>query len=131
METKCKKCPICGSEEIHSISISEDENGNIIHKYKCDSCDSYFSSNNSNHKENKANAINSLNFNINKEAFINKTISPKDIFEQDIKYTVELYCKYENECVSTGTGIIITNQYIITNAHVVMYNHEYFKNVVE
>lgn len=130
MEYKYSKCPICGSEEINIVLYSEDDNGNIFYRYKCNSCDSYFSSDklikNGNTNRDKTTKMSSQNSTCSN----NSIITPKQVYDKNIPYTLELYCENVDANNSLGTGIILTKQYVVTNAHVVIENKKPFKRCI-
>lgn len=129
-----KECPICGANTIQ-VTACRQINGDVVNDYECTSCFGVFSSST---KRNKA-----LKQKEKEEAYKiklaeqrqmeaerkaaeekvlyaaeNHKLSAKEIFKKTRYSLVELYCDFE-EKATTGTGIIITNEYILTNAHVV------------
>ena len=130
MEYKYSKCPICGSEEINIVLYNKDENGNIFYRYKCNSCDSYFSSDKLIKNGNKSNLNKASNLSSNKNEPTSNTLTSKQVFDKNIPYTLELSCENVEGNDNQGTGIILTKQYIVTNAHVVVHNGKPFKRCV-
>lgn len=103
MEYKLTKCPVCGSIEIQLIA-REASGDDIYCVYKCLSCDSICKG--EPHKE----------INIKRK---NNVISAKDIYEQNKNSVVEIYASF-NDATQAGTGVIINDCYILTNAHVLL-----------
>lgn len=132
MEYKYTKCPICGSEEINIVLYNEDDEGNIFYKYKCNSCDSYFSSDKLIKKRNYQDSHNTSKIEESSKTKQGTVPTAKQVFEQDIPYTLEIQSVQDdsNSKCDLGTGIIISKQYILTNAHVVIHNEKPNKNCI-
>lgn len=97
------KCPICGSPKLNQISkLNNDED--IILKYKCFSCDSIVSN----------------------EAYLkqkrddNATI----IFKRALQSIIEITADFSDKSTS-GTGILLKDNFILTNAHIVSMDFEF------
>lgn len=107
------KCPVCGSEKIVLLKEEQVDNDSVCF-YKCLSCDSKF---NSKDKFEKNKNENKEQFVLNRETEI-KTLSATDIFELNKNKVVEIYADFGEE-IGAGTGVIISDGLLITNAHVI------------
>lgn len=121
------KCPICGSSEITTLSTIKDGE-NQFHLYKCMCCDSNFSSEilfkKSQESKNKI-AINTLKKKTEEQEkeiealqLLRKNeLNGSEVFEKTKSLVVEIYIE-SNDYISSGTGILYKDNYVITNAHV-------------
>lgn len=98
------KCPICGSNELQVIKRRVDGD-NEIYIYKCLSCDSTVFGKVKTESE-------TIIVRETKEE-----MNPKDIYNKCIKSILEIYIDIDNG-ISAGTGVILKDGYVITNAHV-------------
>ena len=91
------KCPICGSSKLTPKSRATSGN-DIIVKYLCQSCDSVVSYEpaNNNLKEKTA----------------------REIYNNALKSVIEITSNFNDES-SAGTGILLKDNYVLTNAHVI------------
>ncbi len=129
-----KSCPICGSEDI-KVNSTRQIDGDIVNSYTCTSCLGTFSTVDKRKKalerkekeerykeelaeKRRLEIERKANEEKNQYADENKKLSAKEIFKKTRYSLVELYCDFD-EKATTGTGIIISNKYILTNAHVV------------
>ena len=131
MDYKYKQCPICGSTDI-KIICEVDTGDDSYYEYKCDSCDSTFSSKKLLKKEPlglNSSVIDGLLDELAevKSSLARKNVNPKDIYDENIKYVFEVCCVFEDETGSSGTGIVISSRYLLTNAHVVRSNDKKLK----
>ena len=94
------KCPLCGS--IHLKLIDEKNK-----MYKCLACENVF-------QKSQDTSNDSIN---------DKKPKTKIFFDKLMSKVVELNAYFENDIFS-GTGFFISNEYILTNAHVIMRNHD-------
>lgn len=107
------KCPVCGSEKIILLSEEQIKNDSVCF-YKCLSCDSNFNSKDKYLKSKNEIREQSV---FGKETEI-KTLSGTDVFEINKNKVVEIYADFGQE-IGAGTGVIISNGLLITNAHVI------------
>ena len=131
MDYKAKECVTCGSDKIKLISHKNDGE-NIFYKYRCEACGEEFSTESKYLEQQKRlkrqtekelakqtkEATLKTETEIKAECINNKHFSAAEIFKEDRKFVVEIQADFgfENSC---GTGIIIGNGYILSNAHVV------------
>lgn len=116
MRYELVKCPICGSDNI--VLIKEE----IIEKdmicfYKCNSCDSKFDTKNKYFKNKK------YEDNILDNGIEYKKFSGPDIFEMNKDKVVEIYVDHGDK-ITAGTGVILSDNLLITNAHVIYSSNE-------
>lgn len=97
-----EKCPVCGSIKLKQKSILNNGDDTII-KYQCLSCDSIVSNNSY------------LN--------TNKTDGTK-IFNDAMHSVIELTADFGNLSTS-GTGMLLEDNYVLTNAHIVSIDSEF------
>ena len=102
------KCPICGSTKLNQKSkINNGED--IIIKYQCLSCDSIVSNDSYLVKEKEAN-------------------SATTIYKNALKSIVEITADF-NDISTSGTGILLKDNYVLTNAHILSVNDEIADNI--
>ena len=102
------KCPICGSTKLNQKSIIN--NGkDVIIKYQCLSCDSIVSNDSFLDQEKENNNASS-------------------IYNNSLKSVVEITADFS--AVSTsGTGILLKDNYVLTNAHILSIDDEIAENI--
>ena len=102
------RCPVCGSQKLNQKSkINNGED--IIIKYKCLSCDSIVS--NENYLKHSKQ---------NDDAII--------IYKNALKSVVEITADFSDKSTS-GTGILLKDNYVITNAHILSIDNELAENI--
>ena len=101
------KCPICGSSKLNKKSVV-DVDGDKIIKYQCLSCDSIVSNDISFKSRNDDNA--------------------PVIFNKALKSIIEITADY-NDLSTSGTGILLKDNYVLTNAHIVSVNSNFANNI--
>lgn len=100
------KCPICGSLKLKQksfISAGEDK----IIKYQCLSCDSIVS-NNVLEKKNEYDV--------------------PSIYNKALKSIVEITAEF-NDMSTSGTGILLKDNYVLTNAHIVSIDSDFANSI--
>lgn len=107
------RCPVCGSEKIVLLDEEQIEN-DFVYFYKCLSCESKFDSKNK-YLKNK-NDIQKQHLQ-NKEEKV-KSITGTDVFEMNKNKVVEIYADFGEE-IGAGTGVILGDGLLLTNAHVI------------
>jgi len=110
MDYECKKCIVCGSQEIKMQSRQE-KDGNVFFSYNCKSCDCVFSSESA--------------FKDKQECTLNKSngeMSAKDIYKKNIGGIIEIVSGFDDN-LSVGTGMVLESGYILTNAHLIFENN--------
>ena len=120
MNFEYKKCPICGSSDI-LLKKSEEMNGNTINYYYCRCCSESFSTKAQVEKE-----MNLLKKSLEEKSRLEEMAASKaavsfganDIYRHNTSKVIEIYCEFDNK-YSSGTGIIIKNGYVLTNAHII------------
>lgn len=131
MDYKAKECIICGSDKIKLISHKNDGE-NIFYTYRCEACGEVFSTESKYVEQQKrlkrqaerelTKQIKEATLKIENEAKFEcvkkEHLSAAEIFKENRKFVVEIQADFgfENSC---GTGIIIGDGYILSNAHVV------------
>ena len=110
MEHKAKECVVCGSDKLEIID--QKNNGeNTFYRYRCKACGEIFSTENENKKRKT----------IIKRRESKRESDAEEIYNNNRKYVVEIIsCKAGRIC--SGTGIIIGEGYVLSNAHVVYYD---------
>ena len=132
MNYKAKECAVCGSDKIKLISHKNDGE-NIFYTYRCEACGEVFSTESKFLKQQeklKKQAEKEAARQAAKQAALkmaskeeaeqanNAPLSATEIFKKNRKFVVEI----QADCglvSSRGTGIIIGDGYILSNAHVV------------
>ena len=135
MDYKAKECVACGSDKIKLISHKNDGE-NIFYTYRCEACGEVFSTESKYLKqqeklkkqaEKKAarqaakqakEAALKLSSEEETEQANNAPLSATEIFKKNRKFVVEIQADF-GLVSSRGTGIIIGDGYILSNAHVV------------
>ena len=134
MDYKAKECAVCGSDKIKLIS-HKDGGENIFYTYRCEACGEVFST-----ESKYLNQQEKLKQQAEKEAARhaakqakeaalklageeaeqtnNAPLSATEIFKKNKKFVVEIQADF-GLVSSRGTGIIIGDGYILSNAHVV------------
>lgn len=134
MDYKAKECAVCGSDKIKLISHKNDGE-NIFYTYRCEACGEVFSTESKYLKQQEK-----LKKQAEKEAARqaakqakeaalkmaseeaeqanNAPLSATEIFKKNRKFVVEIQADF-GLVSSRGTGIIIGDGYILSNAHVV------------
>lgn len=134
MDYKAKECAVCGSDKIKLIS-HKDGGENIFYTYRCEACGEVFST-----ESKYLNQQEKLKQQAEKEAARhaakqakeaalklageeaeqtnNAPLSATEIFKKNRKFVVEIQADF-GLVSSRGTGIIIGDGYILSNAHVV------------
>ena len=126
MEFKAKNCLTCGSEELKLISHKE-ENENIFYTYRCLACGEVFSTETAYLK--KQEKINKQKEQQEKQIIETEkaVLSATDIFKKCREFVVEIKADFE-DTFCQGTGILLGDGYVLSNAHVVFKKD---KNIVE
>ena len=135
MDYKAKECAVCGSDKIKLISHKNDGE-NIFYTYRCEACGEVFSTESKYLKQQEKlkkqaekeaarqaakqakEAALKLASEEETEQANNAPLSATEIFKKNRKFVVEI----QADCglvSSRGTGIIIGDGYILSNAHVV------------
>ena len=132
MDYKAKECAVCGSDKIKLISHKNDGE-NIFYTYRCEACGEVFSSESKYLKQQeklKKQAEKEAARQAAKQAALkmaskeeaeqanNAPLSATEIFKKNRKFVVEIQADF-GLVSSRGTGIIIGDGYILSNAHVV------------
>lgn len=135
MDYKAKECAVCGSDKIKLISHKNDGE-NIFYTYACEACGEVFSTESKFLKQQeklkkqaekeaarqatKQAKEAALNISREEEAeqANNTPLSATEIFKKNRKFVVEIQADF-GLVSSRGTGIIIGDGYILSNAHVV------------
>lgn len=135
MDYKAKECAVCGSDKIKLISHKNDGE-NIFYIYRCEACGEVFSTESKFLKQQeklkkqaekeaarqatKQAKEAALNISREEEAeqANNAPLSATEIFKKNRKFVVEIQADF-GLVSSRGTGIIIGDGYILSNAHVV------------
>ena len=134
MNYKAKECAVCGSDKIKLISHKNDGE-NIFYTYACEACGEVFST-----ESKYLNQQEKLKKQAEKEAARqaakqakeaalklageeaeqtnNAPLSATEIFKKNRKFVVEIQADF-GLVSSRGTGIVIGDGYILSNAHVV------------
>ena len=134
MDYKAKECAVCGSDKIKLISHKNDGE-NLFYTYRCEACGEVFSTESKYLKQQEK-----LKKQAEKEAARqaakqakeaalklageeaeqanNAPLSATEIFKKNRKFVVEIQADF-GLVSSRGTGIIIGDGYILSNAHVV------------
>lgn len=135
MDYKTKECAVCGSDKIKLISHKNDGE-NIFYTYRCEACGEVFSTESKYLKQQeklkkqaekeaarqaakqaKEAALKMANKE-ETEQENNVPLSATEIFKKNRKFVVEIQADF-GLVLSRGTGIIIGDGYILSNAHVV------------
>lgn len=135
MDYKAKECVACGSDKIKLISHKNDGE-NIFYTYRCEACGEVFSTESKYLKQQeklkkqaekeaarqaakqaKETAL-KLSSEEETEQANNAPLSATEIFKKNRKFVVEIQADF-GLVSSRGTGIIIGDGYILSNAHVV------------
>ena len=135
MDYKAKECVACGSDRIKLISHKNDGE-NIFYTYRCEACGEVFSTESKYlkqqeklkkqaekealrqaAKQSKEAALKFVN-EAEMEQANNAPLSATEIFKKNRKFVVEIQADF-GLVSSRGTGIIIGDGYILSNAHVV------------
>lgn len=134
MDYKAKECAVCGSDKIKLISHKNDDK-NIFYTYACEACGEVFSTESKYLKQQeklKKQAEKEVARQAAKQAkeaalklageeaeqANNAPLSATEIFRKNRKFVVEIQADF-GLVSSRGTGIIIGDGYILSNAHVV------------
>ncbi len=94
------RCPVCGSNELKAIKRRMDGE-DIIYIYTCSSCDSQVFG-----KKSSISIKESKNM-----------ISAQEIYNKSIGSILEIYANLGDD-INAGTGVVLKDNYVITNAHV-------------
>lgn len=113
MKYELFRCPICGSEKIILLSEEQIEKDSICF-YKCVSCDSKFNTKDKYLK----NTSNTQKRPVQNTRLLVEPLKGTDIFEINKNKVVEIYADFGEE-IGAGTGVIISDGLLITNAHVI------------
>ena len=131
MDYKAKECVACGSDKIKLISHKNDGE-NIFYTYRCEACGEVFSTESKylKQQEKLKKQAEKEAANQAKEAALklaseeeteqvnNVPLTATEIFKKNRKFVVEIQADF-GLVSSRGTGIIIGDGYILSNAHVV------------
>ena len=135
MDYKAKECAVCGSDKIKLISHKNDGE-NIFYTYACEACGEVFSTESKYLKQQEKlkkqaekeaarqaakqakEAALKLASEEEAEQANNAPLSATEIFKKNRKFVVEIQADF-GLFSSRGTGIIIGDGYILSNAHVV------------
>lgn len=135
MDYKAKECAVCGSDKIKLISHKNDGE-NIFYTYRCEACGEVFSTESKYLKQQEKlkkqtekeaarqaakqakEAALKLASEEETEQANNAPLSATEIFKKNRKFVVEIQADF-GLVSSRGTGIIIGDGYILSNAHVV------------
>ena len=135
MDYKAKECVACGSDKIKLIS-HKDDGENIFYTYRCKACGEVFSTESKYLKQQEKlkkqaekeaarqaakqakEAALKLASEEETEQENNVPLSATEIFKKNRKFVVEIQADF-GLVSSRGTGIIIGDGYILSNAHVV------------
>ena len=135
MDYKAKECVACGSDKIKLIS-HKDDGENIFYTYRCEACGEVFSTESKYLKQQEKlkkqaekeaarqaakqakEAALKLASEEETEQENNVPLSATEIFKKNRKFVVEIQADF-GLVSSRGTGIIIGDGYILSNAHVV------------
>lgn len=135
MDYKAKECAVCGSDNIKLISHKNDGE-NIFYTYRCEACGEVFSTESKYLKQQEKlkkqaekdaarqaakqakEAALKLASEEETEQANNAPLSATEIFKKNRKFVVEIQADF-GLVSSRGTGIIIGDGYILSNAHVV------------
>ena len=135
MDYKAKECAVCGSDKIKLISHKNDGE-NIFYTYHCEACGEVFSTESKFLKQQEKlkkqaekeavrqaakqakEAALKLASEEETEQANNAPLSATEIFKKNRKFVVEIQADF-GLVSSRGTGIIIGDGYILSNAHVV------------
>ena len=135
MDYKAKECVACGSDKIKLISHKIDGE-NIFYTYRCEACGEVFSTESKYLKQQEKfkkqaekeaarqaakqakEAALKLSSEEETEQANNAPLSATEIFKKNRKFVVEIQADF-GLVSSRGTGIIIGDGYILSNAHVV------------
>lgn len=135
MDYKAKECVACGSDKIKLISHKNDGE-NIFYTYRCEACGEVFSTESKYLKQQEKlkkqaekeaarqaakqakEAALKLSSEEETEQANNAPLSATEIFKKNRKFVVEIQADF-GLVSSRGTGIIIGDGYILSNAHVV------------
>lgn len=131
MDYKAKECAVCGSDKIKLISHKNDGE-NIFYTYRCEACGEAFSTESKYLKQQEKlkkqaekeaarqakEAALKLVSEEETEQSNNAPLSATEIFKKNRKFVVEIQADF-GLVSSRGTGIIIGDGYILSNAHVV------------
>ena len=135
MDYKAKECAVCGSDKIKLISHKNDGE-NIFYTYRCEACGEVFSTESKYLKQQEKlkkqaekeaarqaakqakEAALKMASEEETEQTNNAPLSATEIFKKNRKFVVEIQADF-GLVSSRGTGIIIGDGYILSNAHVV------------
>lgn len=134
MDYKAKECVACGSDKIKLVS-HKNYGENIFYTYRCEACGEVFSTESKYLKQQeklKKQADKEAARQATKQAKIalklasvaeseqvnNAPLSATEIFKKNRKFVVEIQADF-GSVSSCGTGVIIGDGYILSNAHVV------------
>ena len=135
MDYKAKECVACGSDKIKLISHKNDGE-NIFYTYRCEACGEVFSTESKYLKQQEKlkkqaekeaarqaakqakEAALKLAGEEESEQANNAPLSATEIFKKNRKFVVEIQADF-GLVSSRGTGILIGDGYILSNAHVV------------
>lgn len=135
MDYKAKECVACGSDKIKLISHKNDGE-NIFYAYRCEACGEVFSTESKYLKQQEKlkkqaekeaarqaakqakEAALKLSSEEETEQANNAPLTATEIFKKNRKFVVEIQADF-GLVSSRGTGIIIGDGYILSNAHVV------------
>ena len=135
MDYKAKECAVCGSDNIKLISHKNDGE-NIFYTYRCEACGEVFSTESKYLKQQEKlkkqaekdaarqaakqakEAALKLASEEETEQANNAPLSATEIFKKNRKFVVEIQADF-GLVSSRGTGIVIGDGYILSNAHVV------------
>lgn len=101
------RCPICGSQKLNQKSIINVGDDKVI-KYLCQSCDSIVSNDAVSKNKNDDNA--------------------PTIFSNALKSIIEITADF-NDVSTSGTGILLKDNYVLTNGHIVSIDSNFANNI--
>ena len=116
MVFKCDKCEICGSEEIVEL-VEYEKDGNTFYGYQCRSCFGEFNSESKLRVFNLKNAPKSTVKKV-KPPVEEKMAENVNVFDKNRDSVVTVGATYGDE-ISTGSGFICMDGYVLTNLHCV------------
>lgn len=117
MEYKAKNCLVCGSEELKLVSHKNDGE-NIFYTYRCLACGEVFSTETAYLDKQKRIQKQIESQAVKESTKSNMVLSATELYKKRREFVVEIKADFE-DTLSNGTGIILGNGYILSNAHVI------------
>ena len=126
MDYKANSCIVCGYENLKLISHKLSEE-NVFYTYRCVACGEIFSTETEYIKKQERIKQEQEKI-LQQQTKQNINLSATEIYKKCRDFVVEIEADF-NDTLSQGTGIILGNGYILSNAHVVLDKNK--KNVAD